>query len=88
MRTIEIIEDTSLDNSTATLAEATWNYIKQSDVESAFFPVGREIVVGNIFEGPRYLIRIVAEGHPEDELRVSAWVKQTFYPGKTNITLA
>ena len=87
MRTIEIIEDTSLDNSAASLAEATWNYIKQSDVESAFFPLGREIAIGN-FEGPRYLLRIVAEGHPEDELRVSAWVKQTFYPGKTNIKLA
>jgi hypothetical protein len=87
MTTIRIIEDASLEAGTATLSRATWAYVEKLKGGSGFFQKGPDIVVGDVLQGSQFLIRLVAEEHPDCLLCVSKRVKQTFYPNTSEITL-
>jgi hypothetical protein len=87
MKTIQIIEDATLEDWTATLSATTWDYVEKLKMASAFSQKGSEIFVGDVFQGPQFLMRIVDEDHPDDMLCVSTRVKRTFYPDILNITL-
>ena len=86
MKSIRIIEDASLEAGTATLSKATWDYVEKLKGASGFAQEGPGIFVGDVFQGPQFLMRLVDKEHPDDMLCVSAWVKQTFYPDISTIT--
>jgi hypothetical protein len=87
MTNIVIIEDSSLGDCEATIAEETWKCIKSSKGASAFAQHSNQVLVGELFQGPTYQLKIQSEGHALNELRVSSWVKKTFYGQITSVLI-
>lgn len=87
MTTIAIVEDSSLGDCEATIAEDTWKCIESSRGASAFAQHGSQVVVGELFTGPKYLLKIQHGKHTLNELHVSPWVKKTFYAGISSVSI-
>jgi hypothetical protein len=87
MITITIIENSDLGACEATIAEETWKNIVSIKGSSEFAEHGKQVVVGDLFQGPKYLLRIEANGHLPDQLHVSPVVKKTFYSCITSVSI-
>lgn len=87
MTIIAIIEDSSLGELEATIAEETWKCIELSKGASAFAQHGNQVIVGDLFQGPKYLLKIQPGRHSLNELHVSPWVKKTFYERISSVSI-
>jgi hypothetical protein len=81
MTIITIAVDSSLPERGARINRKTYESIKKAKGDSAFFPDGRYIPVGDKPFDPDYIIFIVDEGVEDNTLLVSSDVKESFYRG-------
>jgi hypothetical protein len=77
---IYIVMDRTLTERSGRISSKTWSAVKAKRGDTAFFPEGNQIIVGNNPFDPSYVLFVVDEEMPDDQFLVSEDVKRLFFP--------
>jgi len=86
MITIKIVVDNGLPERGGRINRKTYESIKRAKGNSAFFPDGHYIPVGEKPFEPEYIIFVVDEGLADNTLVISRDVKELFYKDRESLS--